>query len=142
VTVEPIQLTSVQLRLGHGPRPSGFDRWGGEQFFVALVDRFYEGVESDPLLRPMYPEDLSDPKRHLALFLSQYWGGPPVYNEERGHPRLRMRHARFAVTPAAATAWLGHMTAAVDAAGLPPDDRRELLDYLSMAAESLVNTRT
>jgi hemoglobin len=90
----------------------------------------------------MYPEDLTDSKRHLALFLSQYWGGPAVYNEERGHPRLRMRHARFAVTPAASTAWLGHMTAAVDAAGLPPDDRQELLDYLSMAAESLVNTRT
>ncbi len=131
----------MQLRLGHGPKPSGFDRWGGEPFFVALVERFYEGVESDPLLRPMYPEDLADSKRHLALFLAQYWGGPPVYSEERGHPRLRMRHARFAVTPDAATAWLGHMTAAVDAAGLPPDDRRELLDYLSMAAESLVNAR-
>ena len=130
------------MRLGKGPGPSGFDRWGGEPFFVALVARFYEGVESDPLLRPMYPEDLTDSKRHLALFLSQYWGGPAVYNEERGHPRLRMRHARFAVTPAASTAWLGHMTAAVDAAGLPPDDRQELLDYLSMAAESLVNTRT
>ena len=101
--MEAIQLRSVQLRLGHGPRPSGFDRWGGETFFVALVDRFYEGVETDPLLRPMYPEDLSDSRRHLALFLSQYWGGPPVYSEERGHPRLRMRHARFAVTPAAGT---------------------------------------
>jgi hemoglobin len=131
----------VQLRLGHGPRPSGYDRWGGEAFFVALVDRFYEGVEGDPLLRPMYPEDLTESKRHLALFLAQYWGGPTAYSDERGHPRLRMRHARFAVTPAAAAAWLDHMAAAVDAADITPEDRRELLDYLSMAAESLVNTR-
>ena len=130
----------MQLRPGHGRRASGFDRWGGETFFVDLVERFYEGVATDPLLRPMYPEDLEEPKRHLALFLSQYWGGPPTYNEERGHPRLRMRHARFAVTPTAAQAWLDHMTAAVDAAGLPPDDRQELLDYLTMAAGTLVNS--
>ena len=130
----------MQLRPGHGPRASGFDRWGGESFFVALVDRFYDRVATDPVLRPMYPDDLAEPRRHLALFLSQYWGGPPVYSDERGHPRLRMRHARFAVTPVAAEAWLGHMTAAVDAADLPFDDRQELLDYLTMAARSLINT--
>jgi hemoglobin len=130
----------VQLRPGHGPRPSGFERWGGEEFFVDLIDRFYEGVATDPLLRPMYPDDLTESRRHLALFLAQYWGGPTTYSDERGHPRLRMRHARFAVSPAAAEAWLGHMTAAVDEAGLDLDDRRELLDYLSMAARTLVNT--
>jgi hemoglobin len=130
----------VQLRPGQGPRPSGFERWGGEPFFVALVDRFYDGVATDPLLRPMYPDDLTESRRHLALFLTQYWGGPTTYSDERGHPRLRMRHARFAVSPTAAEAWLGHMTAAVDAAGLDPDDRRELLDYLAMAAKSLINT--
>lgn len=130
----------MQLRPGRGPQPSGFDRWGGESFFVALVDRFYEGVATDPLLRPMYPDDLAEPRRHLALFLAQYWGGPTTYSDERGHPRLRMRHAPFAVTPAAAEAWLGHMTDAVDAAGLSPDDRSELLDYLTMAANTLVNT--
>lgn len=130
----------MQLRPGLGRRPSGFERWGGEAFFVALVDRFYERVETDPLLRPMYPEDLAEPKRHLALFLAQFWGGPPTYNEERGHPRLRMRHAPFPITEPAAQAWLGHMTAAVEASDLGPDDRRELLDYLSRAASSLVNT--
>ena len=106
---------------------------------MGLVDRFYEGVATDPLLRPMYPDDLTESRRHLALFLSQYWGGPPAYQEERGHPRLRMRHAPFAVTPAAAEAWLGHMTAAVAASSLGPEDRQELLDYPTMAARTLVN---
>jgi hemoglobin len=131
---------SVQLRPGIGPRPSAYERWGGDSFFVTLVDRFYEGVATDPLLRPMYPDDLSEPRQHLTLFLAQYWGGPETYRAERGHPRLRMRHARFAVSPEAAEAWLGHMTVAVDAAGLPAEDRRELLDYFAMAARSLINT--
>ncbi|HLH29273.1 MAG TPA: globin [Acidimicrobiales bacterium] len=130
----------MQLRPGIGPRPPAYERWGGETFFTALVERFYEGVAADPLLRPMYPEDLTGPARHLALFLSQYWGGPPTYSEERGHPRLRMRHAPFPISPAAAEAWLGHMTEAVEASGLPPEDRRELLDYLTAAAHTLVNT--
>ena len=106
---------------------------------MSLVDRFYEGVAADPLLRPMYPDDLTEPKRHLALFLAQYWGGPTTYSDERGHPRLRMRHAPFPVTPAAAEAWLGHMTDALDAAGLSPEDRTELLDYFTMAAKTLIN---
>ncbi len=70
-----------------------FDRVGGEQFFVDLVGRFYLGVAGDPLLRPLYPDDLSESSQHLALFLMQYWGGPGTYSEQRGHPRLRMRHA-------------------------------------------------
>ena len=129
----------MQLRPGQGPRSAAFDRWGGAPFFVALVERFYEGVATDPLLRPMYPEDLTEPKRHLALFLAQYWGGPTAYSDERGHPRLRMRHARFAITPSASEAWLRHMTTAVETSELDPDDRQELLDYLAMAARSLVN---
>jgi hemoglobin len=130
----------VRLRPGIGPRPPAYERWGGAPFFTQLVERFYQGVAGDPLLRPMYPDDLEEPKRHLSLFLMQFWGGPTTYQDERGHPRLRMRHARFEVTPAAAEAWLRHMTAAVDAAGLAPDDRLELLDYLTMAARTLVNT--
>ena len=90
-----------------------FERWGGEPFFTALVEAFYAGVATDPVLRPMYPEDLGDSKAHLALFLMQYWGGPPRYSEERGHPRLRMRHAPFPIGSAAAEAWLRHMTTAV-----------------------------
>jgi hemoglobin len=121
-----------------------FDRAGGEQFFVDLVERFYEGVVGDPLLRPLYPDDLTGSKAHLALFLTQYWGGPPTYSEQRGHPRLRMRHAPFVIGPAERDAWLRHMDAAVNhvagTAGLSDEDTEELRAYFSMAAHSLVNT--
>ena len=121
-----------------------YDRVGGEQFFVDLVDRFYLGVAGDPLLRPLYPEDLAESARHLALFLVQYWGGPGTYNEQRGHPRLRMRHAPFVIGPAERDAWLRHMEGAL--AGLEAEDRisgsdaAELRAYLDMAAHQLVNT--
>jgi hemoglobin len=127
------------VRLTRQPEQSAFDRWGGEAFFTTLIDRFYEGVATDPLLRPMYPADLTESKAHLALFLMQYWGGPRDYSDQRGHPRLRMRHAPFPIGSAAADAWLRHMTAAVDAAGMAPEDREELLEYLSMAARNLIN---
>jgi hemoglobin len=120
-----------------------FDRVGGETFFTELIDRFYLGVAGDPLLRPLYPDDLSESRRHLALFLVQYWGGPSTYNEERGHPRLRMRHAPFVIGPAERDAWLRHMRSAVDhmaqSATLTPGDAAELLAYFDMAAQSLVN---
>ncbi len=119
--------------------PSAFDRWGGEEFFTTLIDRFYEGVATDVLLRPMYPDDLTESKSHLALFLMQYWGGPRNYSDQRGHPRLRMRHAPFPIGTAAADAWLRHMTDAVEAAGMEAADRDELLQYLTMAAQSLIN---
>ncbi len=121
------------------PERTAYERWGGEPFFTALVDRFYAGVSVDPLLRPMYPEDLTEPKAHLALFLMQYWGGPRHYSEQRGHPRLRMRHAPFAIGSTEADAWLRHMTEAVREAGLSRPDEDELLDYLRMAARSLIN---
>jgi hemoglobin len=120
-----------------------FARVGGEQFFVDLVDLFYIGVAGDPLLRPLYPDDLVESRHHLALFLMQYWGGPPTYNEQRGHPRLRMRHAPFVIGPAERDAWLRHMGAAVDhmvqAEGLAPEDAEELQSYFTMAAHSLLN---
>ena len=121
-----------------------FDRVGGESFFVALVDRFYLGVASDPLLRPLYPDDLREPSEHLALFLMQYWGGPGTYSEQRGHPRLRMRHAPFVIGPAEREAWLRHMNRALDdlraAARISDSDTEELRAYLEMAATTLVNT--
>jgi len=83
-----------------------YERVGGEQFFVDLVDRFYLGVAGDPLLRPLYPEQLDEPARHLALFLVQYWGGPGTYSEQRGHPRLRMRHAPFVIGAAGYATWV------------------------------------
>jgi hemoglobin len=120
-----------------------FDRVDGERFFVDLVDRFYQGVAGDPLLRPLYPDDLSDSRRHLALFLMQYWGGPSTYNDERGHPRLRMRHMPFVIGPAERDAWLRHMNGAVDqmmeTKDLATSDAEELRAYLAMAAHSLVN---
>jgi hemoglobin len=117
-----------------------YERVGGDPFFIALVDRFYAGVAADPLLRPMYPEDLTDAREHLAMFLAQYWGGPRTYSDTRGHPRLRMRHARFVVDDAARDAWLGHMAVALDAAGLDQDVRDELDGYFEMAASQLRNT--
>jgi len=121
-----------------------FDRVGGQAFFVDLVDRFYLGVAGDPLLRPLYPDDLNESADHLALFLMQYWGGPSTYNDQRGHPRLRMRHAPFVIGPAERDAWLRHMHEALrelQAAGRINDaDADELGAYLDMAARQLVNT--
>jgi hemoglobin len=121
-----------------------FDRVGGASFFTDLVDRFYLGVAGDPLLRPLYPDDLRESSEHLALFLMQYWGGPGTYNEQRGHPRLRMRHAPFVIGPAERDAWLRHMNDALDglqaASRISEADAEELRAYLQMAANTLVNT--
>jgi hemoglobin len=117
-----------------------YDRAGGMPFFEALVGRFYDGVETDPILRPIYPEpDLAGARHRLTLFLAQYWGGPTTYDQERGHPRLRMRHAPFAIGPEARDAWLGHMRAALAEVAPPPDVAAELDRYLEMAAEAMRN---
>lgn len=118
-----------------------FDSIGGHETFVRLVDVFYDGVAADEVLRPMYPEeDLEPAKRRLLMFLEQYWGGPTTYSQERGHPRLRLRHAPFAVNPDARDRWLAHMDAAVTSLDLPPLQRETLWDYLSRAAHAMVNT--
>jgi len=116
-----------------------YERVGGEAFFVELVDRFYDGVAGDPLLRPMYPADLADSRRHLTLFLMQYWGGPTTYGDERGHPRLRRRHAPHVIDDVARDRWLTHMRAALGLAKLDDEDRVTLDDYLEMAANQLRN---
>jgi hemoglobin len=118
-----------------------YERVGGEPFFVALVERFYEGVAADDVLRPLYPADLGPPRRHLALFLMQYWGGPRTYSDQRGHPRLRMRHMRFRIGEPERSAWLAHMHAAVDASGASAADAQALKDYFATAATSLLNQR-
>lgn len=127
------------------PQTTFYEAVGGHATFVALVDRFYEGVVADPLLRPMYPEAETDPtmpgaRERLTMFLEQFWGGPKTYGERRGHPRLRIRHAPFPVSPTARDAWLRHMRAAVDSLELPPLQAETLWDYLERAAHSLVNT--
>jgi hemoglobin len=118
-----------------------YERVGGEAFFVRLVERFYTGVAGDPVLRPLYPDDLLDAQAHLRAFLIQYWGGPRTYSDERGHPRLRMRHAPFVIGEVERDAWLRHMGDALSEAGLDPETEREFREYFEMAAESLVNTR-
>jgi hemoglobin len=119
--------------------PTLFERVGGDPFFVTLVERFYEGVVTDELLRPMYPEDLEPGKAHLAAFLAQYWGGPSTYSDERGHPRLRLRHAPYVITKRARDAWLLHMRAALDSMEVDDTDRGELLGYFDFAAHQLRN---
>jgi hemoglobin len=120
---------------------SFYDAVGGEPTFRKLVARFYEGVATDPVLRPLYPEeDLGPAEDRLRLFLIQYWGGPTTYSESRGHPRLRMRHAPFRVGPAERDAWLRHMRDAVDSLDLDPEHEQTLWQYLERAALHMVNT--
>ena len=117
-----------------------YHRAGGSPFFEALVGRFYDGVETDPLLRPVYPEpDLAGARHRLTLFLIQYWGGPTTYDQERGHPRLRMRHAPFAIGAEERDRWLLHMRAAVAELAPPDDVAVELERYFTMAAEAMRN---
>lgn len=112
---------------------------GGEAWFRDLVDRFYDRVADDPVLRPLYPEDLAASRAHMTGFLVQYWGGPATYSEERGHPRLRMRHLPFRIGRAERDAWFSHMEAAVRAGGLAPDVADQVVAYFDNAATHLVN---
>ena len=117
-----------------------YERVGGSAWFETLTTRFYDAVAADAVLRPVYPDDdLTAAREHLCGFLIQYWGGPTDYSDERGHPRLRMRHVNFAIGAAERDAWFGHMADAVKAAGLDPDDELEMLTYFANAATHLVN---
>jgi hemoglobin len=120
---------------------SVYDAVGGMPFFEGLVDRFYDGVEQDDVLLALYPDrnDLQGARRRLTLFLAQYWGGPSAYSEERGHPRLRMRHAPFAIGGEERDRWLAHMTAALDAMAPPPELRARFDEYFAFAADSMRN---
>lgn len=123
--------------------PSLYDRVGGLGFFERLVDAFYDGVATDPVLLPLYPppapDDLAPARHRLTLFLAQYWGGPTTYSDERGHPRLRMRHAPFPVDPVARDHWLANMAAALDAVDVAAPERTELWTYFTMAADAMRN---
>lgn len=113
---------------------------GGEETFRRLVQRFYGRVADDPVLRPIYPEaDLSGATERLTLFLIQYWGGPPTYSAQRGHPRLRLRHQPFPIGKTERDLWLGHMTAAVDSLDLAPSVREALLEYFETASTAMIN---
>ncbi len=129
----------------HDTAPTLFFRVGGMPFFEALVDAFYDGVVDDEVLLPLYPEqpDLTGARHRLTLFLAQYWGGPTTYMEERGHPRLRMRHFPFHVGPLERDRWLVHMAAAVEQVcadrSTSEGSAEELMAYFVPAAEHLRN---
>jgi hemoglobin len=118
-----------------------FERVGGSAFFEQLVKAFYVGVRSDPVLLALYPQpdDLAGAERRLALFLTQYWGGPTTYSDERGHPRLRMRHAAYPIDDAMRDRWLAHMNAAIDSLDVDEPTASELRSYFGRAADHLRN---
>jgi hemoglobin len=121
--------------------PSFYDEIGGFETIRGIVAKFYEGVAQDVVLRPMYPEaDLAPAEERFLYFLVQYWGGPTTYSEQRGHPRLRMRHAPFAVDLDARDRWLGHFRAALDSAALTPEQDARFWAYVTHAANFMVNT--
>ena len=118
-----------------------YDEIGGEETFTRIVAAFYRGVADDPYLRAIYPEeDLGPAEERFRLFLMQYWGGPTTYSDRRGHPRLRMRHAPFAVTPDAKDHWLHHFRAALDEIALPPEQDAQFWEYVTHAAQFMVNS--
>ena len=142
----PVTLRG-SLRKAMKAPPTVYQSVGGQRFFDGLVDRFYDAVEGDSLLRPMYPRDMRPSRTRLAGFLAQYWGGPPRYSEERGHPRLGMRHQPFVIGRSERDAWMAHMTASLDTATLadgtgrplPAEIRAAMFDHFDNAATHLVN---
>lgn len=140
---EAAKIEPVRIRGLSGEQAGGnfYELVGGKATFKALADKFYEGVATDDVLRPMYPEeDLGPAAERLQLFLEQYWGGPTTYQEQRGHPRLRMRHMPFTIGPVARERWLMHMSNAVDSLNLAPLQRAELWAYLDRAATAMLNS--
>ncbi len=120
---------------------SVYELLGGDEPLRRIVDGFYQRVEQDPLLRPMYPPDLEESKRRLFLFLAQFFGGPATYSQERGHPRLRMRHFPFAIDQRARDHWLAHMLAAIDEADVEASAREQMETYFERSSAFLINRR-
>jgi hemoglobin len=117
-----------------------YEQVGGDAFFADLTSQFYTVVATDPILRPMYPDDdMKGAAQRLQWFLSQYWGGPTTYQENRGHPRLRMRHSQFTIGIAARDAWLRAMKTAIDGVEIKEELKEQLWDYLELAADAMVN---
>lgn len=136
--IEPVRIMGLS---GEAVGGNFYELVGGKATFKKLADKFYEGVAKDEILKPMYPEDdLGPAAERLQLFLEQYWGGPSTYQEQRGHPRLRMRHMPYKINPDARERWLMHMRAAVESLNLPPLLEAELWGYLDRAATAMLNT--
>jgi len=126
-------------RMSEADPRSIYEQVGGHETFERLVDAFYAAVETDPVLRPLYPPTLDEPKLHLGLFLSQFFGGPDVYSQRRGHPRLRARHLPFRIGRKERDAWVAHMEAALDASGIPEPACSQMREYFQEAATFLIN---
>jgi hemoglobin len=139
---EPNPVTLRMSAGGEAVQGNFWEQVGGRATFEKLVRAFYDGIRTDEVLLPMYPEqpELEPAIQRLTGFLEQYWGGPTTYSEERGHPRLRMRHLAFRVSPDARDRWLHHMRAALDTLELPPLQDATLWAYLDRAAHAMVNT--
>jgi hemoglobin len=132
--------SQVSLPISFNPQGATvYEQVGGEETFRRLVDAFYAHVEQDPILRPMFPPDLEEGKHHQFLFLCQYWGGPTTYVEQRGHPRLRMRHVPFTIGQQERDAWVGHMLAAIDEIGIPEPARTQMVEYFERAGTFMIN---
>jgi len=139
--IEPCPLRDNRQVTTSGEQQIFYDAIGGAEVIARIVATFYAGVRDDEVLRPLYPEeDLTAAQERFTLFLIQYWGGPTTYSETRGHPRLRMRHAPFAVTPLAKEHWLKHFRDGLDEAALPPELDAQFWDYVTHAAQFMVNT--
>jgi hemoglobin len=118
-----------------------YELFGGEAFFTKLVSLFYARVATNEILSPMYPaRDMEGAEIRLRTFLAQYWGGPTTYSDERGHPRLRMRHAGFHIGPAAKDAWLGCMREAVESMNMEKEAEEKLWRYIESAAQHMLNS--
>ena len=117
-----------------------YDRVGGEKFFYNLIDKFYAYIESDEILRPMYPEDLAPGKSHLSKFLIQFWGGPNKYSEEKGHPRLRNRHINFAISQKERDIWVSHMFSALESMEISVTDLKIMKSYFEKTATMIINS--
>ena len=139
-----VEVVRIKGLSGEAVEGNFFELVGGTETFKKLVTKFYEGVATDDVLKPMYPEDdLGPAAERLRMFLEQYWGGPRTYSDQRGHPRLRMRHAPYRIGFIERDAWLRCMhtaIASIDSVTLDDDHRRELVDYLEMAAQAMVNS--
>lgn len=129
-----------QLTFDDSEGQTVYEQVGGDETFRHLVDCFYARIERDDLLRPLFPDDLTQGKERQFLFLTQFWGGPPRYNDLRGHPRLRMRHAPFRIGRAERDAWVGHMLAAIDEVGIAEPAGSQMRAYFENAATFLINS--
>lgn len=117
-----------------------YEAMGGAKGIRTLVEAFYPKVQSDPLLGPLFPEDITPVMEKQILFLTQFFGGPPLFSEQYGHPMMRARHMAFPVTAERAEAWLGCMRRALEETGMEPELQKAVLERLKGPAYHFINS--